>query len=94
MVYMETTTTTTTVRLHRVRAGYYETTTGDPVEGTIAVMAYHPDDSPSETRWYAARWEHPEWAPEGHVELVSTGDCWWTLRQARADLPSLMAREQ
>lgn len=67
------------VRLHKVRAGWYETTTGDPVCGTLVVSVQ--EDSEGRPYWNLARYELDE--ENGDVELISTGDTFNTLRDAR-----------
>ena len=67
-------------KLYRARAGWYETTKGEPVDGTLAVIAYdHEGDAGSS--WYVARYERN--ATDGGLDLVSTGDYFATLRDAR-----------
>ena len=75
------------VRLHKVRAGWYETTKGEPVEGTLAAIAYdHETDSGSS--WYLARYEASN--IDDGLDLVSTGDYCSTLADARSVIADLI----
>jgi len=70
------------LKLHRVRAGRYESTKGEPVEGTIAISLVDDIDG-WRPYWNVAQYVAADWC-ENHVELTSLGEAYDTLAAARA----------
>ena len=64
-----TTTNPPTIKLHRVRAGWYETTKGEPQPGTICAYSYVSENDGS-TWWNITRYET---ADDGGLDNISTG---------------------
>lgn len=67
--------------LHKVRAGWYETTKGEPVEGTLVIS--YVDDCGGRPYWNVAQYVAADWC-ENYVELTSLGEAHDTLTTARA----------
>lgn len=78
-----------TPTLHRVRAGWYETTKGEPQHGTICAYSYVSEDDGT-TWWNIARYET---ADDGGLDLNSTGEYACTLAFCRVLIAGMLEEE-
>lgn len=81
-----TTTNPAPVKLHRVRAGWYETTKGEPQHGTICAYSYVSENDGS-TWWNITRYVT---ADDGGLDNISTGFVSATLAGCRNEIASLL----
>ena len=81
-----TTTNPPTIKLHRVRAGWYETTKGEPQHGTICAYSYVSENDGS-TWWNITRYETTD---DGGLDNISTGVMSATLAGCRYEIAHLL----